>query len=424
MGGMRLLALAVVSLILAGIPPACAQLSPPLADATAAMAGPWVELGPDNKLIVRIVVGSGVRSCPSVVADGAPVEARQRGVADGAFAITVCSAEVPVTAAKLAVGRVALPTVPPQINRIVVFGDTGCRIEGKASQDCNDKKAWPFPVLAKKAADKKPDLVIHVGDYYYRENACPANNKGCAGSPHGDNWGVWYADFFEPAAPLLAVAPWVVVRGNHEVCRRGGKGWLRLLDPHSGIAECNDRSEPYRLHVGGLDLLVFDSADADDFKAEPAKVAAYAAQLAALLKDAPVHSWMLTHRPVWALAQANLPGVPLNLTEQSAIRGHVPPGLDMVVSGHVHDFTSYEFGAARPSQLIVGVGGDTMLDLANYPLVGADIDGMKTAKGFALMRFGFFVMERNAGGWDGTLYGDDDSVLARCRIAGRELDCK
>jgi hypothetical protein len=96
----------------------------------------------------------------------------------------------------------------------------------------------------------------------------------------------------------------------------------------------------------------------------------------------------------------------------------------MVLSGHLHDFTSYEFGPQRPSQLIVGVGGDTMLDLANYPLVGVDIDGIKTEKGFALERFGFFIMERQGDGWSGTLYSDDDkSVLARCRIADRSLDC-
>jgi hypothetical protein len=102
----------------------------------------------------------------------------------------------------------------------------------------------------------------------------------------------------------------------------------------------------------------------------------------------------------------------------------VQAGLDMVLSGHLHDFTSYEFGPSRPSQLIVGVGGDTMLDLANYPLVGADIDGMQTVKGFALERFGFFIMERSGDGWNGSLFADDDkSMLAQCRIDGRMLDC-
>ena len=369
-------------------------------------------------------MASGVAACPEIIADGRTIEARQRGAADGDFPITVCAATVPLATKKLSVGGTPVPTLPAAINRVVVIGDTGCRIKGRALQNCNDTNQWPFPVIAKDAAGRSPDLVIHVGDYYYREAPCPSGNSGCSGSPHGDNWNAWQADFFAPAAPLFAAAPWVMVRGNHELCRRGGKGWMRLLDPRPEFAACADTSPPYRLHLGGLDLLVFDDADADDFKTEPAKIAAYAKQLGALLNNAPLYSWLLMHRPIWALAQGELGGANLNQTMEAAIKGQVPPGLNMVVSGHLHDFTSYSFGAARPSQLIVGDGGDTMLDLAKIPLVGAKIDGIRTTKGFALERFGYFVMERDGGGWKGTLYAlDDATVLAQCTIVGRDLDC-
>jgi Calcineurin-like phosphoesterase len=384
--------------------------------------GPWTELASDGTLSVRIAVAAG-EACPKVTADGIDLPMAQRAAADDGFPVAVCEARAPAVTRQLIVGGSPAPILPPEVRRIVVIGDTGCRLEGRAVQDCNDPEAWPFATIARRAASRKPDLVIHVGDYYYRETACPVDRKGCTGSSHGDNWETWQADFFQPAAPLLAAAPWVMVRGNHELCGRGGQGWVALLDPHPGFSDCIDKTEPYGLHVGGVELLLFDSADADDFKALPDKVAAYAAQFANLLAMPPGHAWLLTHRPVWAMAQGNLIGLTVNATEQDAIRGRVPPSLDLVLSGHLHDFLSYSFGPDRPAQLVVGVGGDTMLELSKAPLVDAEIDGMRVASGFALKHFGYFVMEATAGGWDGTLYGTDDAVLARCRLRGRSLEC-
>ena len=132
------------------------------------------------------------------------------------------------------------------------------------------------------------------------KSPCLADRTGCAGSPYGDNWAVWQKDFFSPAAPLLAAAPWVLVRGNHELCNRGGHGWFRLLDPHPDAVECTATTPPYALHLYPLNLLVFDGADADDDTADPDKVALYRGQLQSLLAEAPAHAWLLTHRPVWA----------------------------------------------------------------------------------------------------------------------------
>jgi len=385
-------------------------------------SGPWTELASDGTLSVRIAVAAG-SACPKATADGTDLPMTLRASVDDGFPVAVCEGRTPVVTRQLVVGSSPAPILTPEVRRIVIIGDTGCRLEGRAVQDCNDPEAWPFAEIARRAASHEPDLVIHVGDYYYRETACPADRKGCAGSSHGDNWETWQADFSEPVAPLLAAAPWVMVRGNHELCRRGGHGWFRLLDPHPAPLECADRTDPFRLHVGGLDLLWFDGADADDFSAPAAKVALYAAQLAGLLAAAPPHAWLLTHRPIWALAQGEIAGANVNATEQGAIRGQIPPGLDLIVSGHLHDFTSYEFGADRPAQLLVGDSGDTMLELGKTPLTGSEIDGMPVASGFALKRFGFFILEAAPGGWDGTLYGSDDTVLVRCQLRGRGLEC-
>jgi hypothetical protein len=401
----------ILALLMASLPEAAAQ-----------PVQPWVELAADGALSVRAVVAPGA-ACPAVTADGAAVAAQPRGAPDAAYPVQVCEARVSPATTRLAVGGAALPTLPANIRRIAVIGDTGCRLAARVAQDCRDPVAWPFAAIARAAAAKQPDLVIHVGDYHYREAPCPAGRAGCAGSPYGDNWAVWHADFLEPAAPLLAAAPWIMVRGNHELCRRGGHGWWHLLDPHPIGPACVDRSPPYRLSFGGLELLLFDSADADDFLAPPEKVAFYAGQLASLLASAPAGAWLLLHHPIWAMGQGQMTGLATNLTMQGAIRGLVPAALDLVLSGHVHDFIGYDFAAQRPAQLIVGTGGDRLQTLTKAEIVGVDLDGLPIRRGFATESFGYFIMERAGAGWNGTLYTPDDAVLARCRLEPRTLDC-
>jgi hypothetical protein len=313
----------------------------------------------------------------------------------------------------------------PDIKRIVVIGDTGCRLNDALVQDCNDPVKWPFAQVARLAAARRPDLVIHVGDYHYRETPCPQARAGCAGSPYGDNWAAWQKDFFDPAAPLLAVAPWVLVRGNHESCGRGGQGWFRLLDPHPDAARCVAATPPYALNLRSLNLLLFDSADADDRSASAMKVAGYRAQLQALLAEAPPHAWLLTHRPVWALTQGPdaKAGDTVNATEQAAIHGLVPANLDLVLSGHVHDFTSYDFGPGRPAQLVVGDGGDAGDAISQPVRPGIAIDGLNVRRGLAIAEYGYVVLHRTSQGWTGTVYAITDQALAHCRLHGRDLSC-
>jgi len=129
-----------------------------------------------------------------------------------------------------------LPKANPQ--RIVIIGDTGCRLQtDNGTQSCNDPNPegtdtpYPFAAIAALAAAQNPDLVIHVGDWDYRDNECPAGlGFNCGGSPWGFGWDTWEADVFAPAAPLLAAAPWIMNRGNHEQCNRAGQGWYRYLD--------------------------------------------------------------------------------------------------------------------------------------------------------------------------------------------------
>jgi hypothetical protein len=387
----------------------------------------WVELtGRGAEL--RLVASDG--RCPDAELDGAPTPMRLRAAPTDAFPGAVCVLEVPASVSHASIGAwsAPLPRKPP--SRILIFGDTGCRLKGTAVQACNDPRQWPFALVSAKAAARRPDLVIHVGDYYYRESPCPTGEGGCAGSPHGDNWTTWDAEFFTPADPLLKTAPWVFARGNHESCARGGAGWFRLLDAAAGPLPCPAESAPFKVDLGDLALQVLDSADTDDASAPQKAVESFGRQLDAIAAAPGPPAWIVTHRPIWAeIAAAKLGPlgpveIPINATEQAAARGHDFQGVQMVVSGHIHHFASYDFGPARPAQLVAGTGGDVgdQSDSARPRPDDVKIDGLP-ARGFTFMQYGYLLLDRDGAGWKGLFRDLDDRPVATCRLHERNLTC-
>jgi hypothetical protein len=409
---------------------AVAFLAGPPAAAAAPARGPalvaWVqyaERGAEARLVTE------APACPAIRVDGRSQPMRERAAPSPAFANRVCAASLRAGAkwVEIAGARLAAPRARPQ--RIVVLGDSGCRLKGLAVQACDDPAAWPFARIAAHAAARRPDLVVHVGDYYYRESACPPGFAGCAGSPHGDVWASWKAELFDPAAPLLAAAPVIFARGNHEDCRRGGPGWFRLLDAAAAPRACPSEAPTWSADLGGLRLMVVDSADQHDVLASPQTADAFAARLAPLAAagagGTPV--WILTHRPIWATARLGnlIRDSGVDGPEREAVRGRDLGAVQLVLSGHVHNFTALSFGAARPAQLIVGTGGDTLnLGDSPPPATGrARVDG-RPAEVFTMGRFGYLLLERRAGGWDGTFYDAADRPAARCLLQGRVLACQ
>lgn len=405
---------------------------PPVTQSDAG-AGPavWVELTATGQEIRAVTAAA---MCPNVSVDGRSLAMTERAAPDAAFANRVCEIAVPPGARQASFDgrRLPLMTAPPR--RILIFGDTGCRIRGDEVQDCNNADSWPFPAVARRAAEMRPDLVIHVGDYYYRETACPPGRAGCEGSPHGDIWPSWKADFFDPAQPLLQAAPFVFARGNHEACGRGGEGWVRLLEASAPAATCPAGEPAFKVDLGGLNLYVIDSAQADDRDPKPGAVARLSDQLDALAPDlAHAPGWIVTHRPIWAVTPVARLGpigpveVSLNKTEQDAVRGRDLSAVRMIVSGHVHHFASYDFGAGRPAQLVAGTGGDSPedADLRQPRASARTIDGM-TAQRLTFQRFGYFMLERDTADddWSGTFRDVDDRPVANCRLSGRDLTCK
>jgi hypothetical protein len=431
----------------------------------------FVVLGEEGKPMARVITRA--PGCPPIMLDGVwhPMDVRapagevaQRTTASSPeeskasnFPVFVC--EKPLHSVRLdaRVGDRVLPLPKRDPKRIVILGDTGCRLRKteKAFQACRDESKWPFRLVAEAAAAMKPDLVIHTGDFHYRENACPPDNDGCKDSAWGYGYDTWSQDLFEPAAKLFAAAPWVVTRGNHEECRRAGQGWWRLLDPRpsSPKCDCNDpandaignTSDPYALMIAAdSQLIVFDSAwtPPEAFRGDEPLAVAYRLQLrraAQLAQRAPHNIWV-NHHPI--LGYSPNPGEPGNpgpgsLSLQSAFEaefpGVLPPGVQIALAGHYHLFEAVSFHSAHPAQVIVGTGGSWWQE-GSFPnpfpkqtpvapaLKGEEV---KVAKFFALTQFyGFALMEREASGWRLAAYDHRGGLLAQCGLHGRIATCR
>jgi predicted phosphodiesterase len=404
-----------------------------LGSAQAKVLSQWVELGPDGASSVRAITDE---ACPSVLFDGMPTPMAIRSEPDrkfenvkpAVFTVRGCEVAVPPGAIAAVLDGKALPLARPNPQRILMFGDTGCRLAaGNAFQDCNDPAAWPFPKIAAVAATARPDLVIHVGDYLYRESACPIGNGGCAGSPWGYGWDSWNADFFEPAAPLLAAAPWVMVRGNHEDCSRAGEGWFRFMDRAAMEPTCRDLTGDYVVRLGDFGVVVVDDAKAADPKGDPAAlVALLRSQFADVLSKVPAEAWVVSHRPSNSM-RAEEPSSDKdeveNHVQEQALGPLMPSGVRMEVAGHIHFFQAVDFGGARPPQLVVGTGGDKLSVVPPISFIGADINGLKVTNSVTYSGFAYMVWDRVGAVWVGTLFDDAGRPINHCRLLDRSLTC-
>ena len=395
----------------------------------------------------------GLRAAPAVLAPrpGAP----QGPLRDTQFSLRSCEAPWPLGAARVQLGQFTLAAPPAEISRIVLIADTGCRMKQSdaAFQDCNDPQAWPFAAVSRSAAATRPDLVIHLGDLHYRESPCPVDpltqteRPGCAGSPWGYGDDAWQADFFRPAAPLLAAAPWLIVRGNHESCGRAGVGWQRYLaaEAFSAGRSCQDPAQdaeadfsaPYAVAISAdTQLIVFDSSLAAGKAYPPGDPVfqRYTAQLQQVrqLAAAKPHSLFLNHHPVLGFGPSNSgrpkPGNAGLLSVMAAAEpGRLyADGIDLVLNGHVHLFEALGFVSGHPATLVLGNSGSAMegfVDAAQalkaQPAPGAVLATFASHRGF-----GFATLDRVAAGWQLSAWSVAGQLLRRCSLQGASLACE
>jgi hypothetical protein len=168
--------------------------------------------------------------------------------------------------------------------KMIILGDTGCRLkEGKKSdtfQDCTDPKAWPFAQVIQQVAKEKADLIIHVGDYHYREDCSKGKPCQKMSTVTGYGWGPWEKDFFEPANPAFKNAPWIFVRGNHEDCNRAFLGYSLLLANEVFSETCSTYEEPDLIPLKDLLLVNLDSSMISEYpEQDPVQFAAWTKRL-------------------------------------------------------------------------------------------------------------------------------------------------
>lgn len=379
----------------------------------------WVQVGPEGTSVVRAITDN---ACPKVRFDSGKIATNVRseinqkfdGEVQAPFPVRVCEVPVPAGSITGTLKEKVLPIARPNPRRIVVIGDSGCRVAKGEIQNCKNPDEWPFARIAAAAAAAHPDLVIHVGDYEYRESPCPASEKAkCGGSPEPYSWEAWKADFFEPAKPLLEAAPWIMVRGNHELCRRAGEGWFRFLDTSAFDGSCRDSTATYIAKLGAFGVMVVDGACAAGRYGNRSELANNVRnQFAASLQKLPDELWIATHPPI---------GLEL-ATPAGGRTNSVPDNVSMVVSGHFHLFHWVSFAGASVPQAVIGTSGTNRDEKEKKAELGAVLGGGGPQTSFD---FGFMVWEKSDdGGWSATLFDPDGRpTTTHCQLQRRVLHC-
>ena len=356
----------------------------------------WVELAPDNQLIARLITKDKI--CPSLEIDERITPMHLRIDLTEDLGNKVCELKYASSTKQVYLGKTLLPGLKTDPKKIVVIGDTGCQISQKKSgfksQNCHSINTWPFARIAASATDWQPDLVIHVGDYHYREAPCPASDSKCQGDVSGDNFKSWEQDFFDPAQPLLRSSPWIFTRGNHELCERGGKGWFKYFDPRPYAGTCVNKTGAYWLNFGTHFVAVLDSAD--DKNIQPS--------LDSLKVPVDRLVWLVLHRPFLTAGADDE-----TTTDRARLSPNLIEKISVLFTGHQHHLSLNRFSDLRPPELISGNGGT---ELEKQPPEVAKQDVYRSFEGF-----GFLTIEKLSDKtWNVVEHDLIGSPVIRCKL--------
>ena len=436
----------------------------------------------ESGVVARAILNAGAE-CPEVDATGPAGEQRvpmtvraPAPTAAPVFAdITVCTAVLPVGLSAATVDDRSIPAaMPEQVDELAIFADSGCRVDEKRIQDCNDPDGWPLAQIARNVAAAQPDLILDPGDYYYREIGCPPEDEAlCGGTvppvpgyPFDESDAGWLQDAIGPMQPLFSTAPMAMLRGNHEDCGRAGNGFFLFFDPRPGTeGTCApiERdgelvvAEPQTTPTWSFDLplrddrtlrlAMVDSAYGSDKELTPwvdRQRVSYQEAAALTTPEPGVESWLVTHRPLFALISGNQVPDDDPLAEPWSSDGQMVASygllghFSMILASHNHYVQSVQI-PGQPGALIMGNGGALLDPSGPYaipptgPLAFADgtpmvpgIEPYPTAThlwtrveyGYALARPG-----DTPGAWTIDQYRFDGEPLGVCTLADRTIEC-
>ncbi|KJV69559.1 calcineurin-like phosphoesterase family protein [Candidatus Neoehrlichia lotoris str. RAC413] len=339
----------------------------------------WSQVVSGNNLSVRAIV-SLQDDCPIISIDNQTRKMDIRAFPiyekNAVFDNKVCEALISNTAKVVKVGDDVIPVLPSKIKKIAIIGDTGCRVSSYYQQNCKLQDTWPLEKILYQISQHNPDLVIHVGDYLYREKDC-VDDKECDKGIYGDNFNTWKLDWLAPSKLLSKKAPFIFVRGNHENCNRAYKGWFRYLSasPFADISKeaCKGIVDSWvftshRLGICDLNFYIHDSSGINEVLFSKQDINNVRSGFLDKLDDK-LPTWLLTHRPLWSYADRMGIIYYGNLLQVKAFGNILPKNLLAIVSGHLHIgqtlIIRIRDGKDVITQVIVGNSG-TKLDNVKF----------------------------------------------------------
>lgn len=419
-------------------------------------------------LVARAIVPAGV-ACPvlkTVDVNGKAkdikmaIRANPAGTDPAFSTLTACSAPIPANLKSAHVGKTKIPAaMPTHVDKMAMFGDTGCRIKGSNIQNCASPTDWPLARISAQIAAAKPDLIMFTGDFFYREGTCPADKITYCGSsptpvpgmPFADTAESWVADVFTPMSDALAAAPIVLTRGNHEACNRGGNGYFVYFDPREGTVDTcapkvvngalavpsNELTEPYAVDIKvakdrKLRVVNIDSSSGWDCEISP-MLAKYQDQFtkAEALTSPKKENWLLIHRPVFGFQPADdcsPTGGWIVADEATASQGKLSK-YNMLVSSHMHLVQTVNIPGA-PGQLVLGNGGTKLesVSTVTFPTTGPSWPNGGTfgasTNSWAEVRHGYAIARpTKAGAWAINMKDQNGAKFATCTLLDAKIAC-